>query len=114
MATKPETQFRKKVRADLTRLVELGLPIFFEAVQQRGIRGSADYHICLDGNFMALELKNEDGIVSLLQRAKLKRVSRAGGMGIVADQHSWPAVFQMFLDLLGVEDGSGNDYPTAS
>lgn len=94
MATKPETNFRKKVRADLTAIRQKGLPLFFEAIQQKAIKGSPDYFLCCNGHFVALELKAEDGIISAIQEEKLTGVSNAGGLSLVAHPKNWAEVLK--------------------
>jgi hypothetical protein len=100
MATKPETNFRKKARADLTALKQSGKPLFFEAIQQKAIKGSLDYHLCCNGHFVALELKAEDGIISPIQDEKLTMVSNAGGLSLVGYPSNWAQVLKTIVFFL--------------
>jgi hypothetical protein len=90
MATKPETQFRKKVRNDLKALArEYEGRLWYEPIQQKAIKGSPDYILCANGCFIGLELKAEDGIVSKIQESKMKAILEAGGLALVADPKNW-------------------------
>lgn len=100
MATKPETVFRKRVRHDLENLKRMGLPIFFEAIQQKTIKGSTDFVLCLNSFFMGLELKDEDGKVAPIQEEKLNQIARAGGMAVVARPSNWKNVLQLIIRIL--------------
>jgi len=99
MAQKAETNFRKKVRADLQSLVMVGLPFFFEPIQQKAIKGSPDFFLCVDGFFIALELKSTGGNLSKVPAEKLKRVAHANGLGIMADPQGWPMAFEAIKKL---------------
>lgn len=94
MATKAETNFRKKVRANLTEIRQSGRPLFFEAIQQKAIKGSPDYVLCCNGHFVALELKAKDGIISPIQEEKLSGIIYAGGLSLVADPSNWDQVLK--------------------
>lgn len=105
MATKPETNFRKKVRADLDQLIREGKPLWFEAIQQKAIKGSPDFILCVKGQFVALELKSENGILSEIQEAKLKLVVERGeGIALIADPSNWQDTLSL-IEFLTMEDG---------
>lgn len=101
MASKPETTFRKKVRADLHALVAKGLPLYFDAIQQKAIKGSPDFYMCVNGLFVALELKDMNGKLSPIQDAKLHNISKADGMSLVVDQQMWPEALELIESMLG-------------
>lgn len=107
MATKPETQFRKKVRSDLTKLAQLGGPIFFEAIQQRAIKGSPDYILCVRGHFIALELKAPGGSISPIQEAKLNAIGRASGTAFLVEPSGWAEVYGVISALMVEEEETG-------
>lgn len=44
--------------------------------------GVPDLLVCAGGRFIGIELKAENGTVSELQKANLKAIERAGGIGI--------------------------------
>jgi hypothetical protein len=90
MAQKRETVFRKRVRLDLTRLArKYNGKLWFEAIQQKAIKGSPDFMLCAMGQFIGLELKDYDGIISRIQDAKMSAILEAGGLALVADPGNW-------------------------
>ena len=46
--------------------------------------GIPDIVACLNGNFIAIEVKTEAGIVSKLQEYNINRIKEAGGIAFVA------------------------------
>lgn len=104
MATKTETTFRKKVRKDLGSLLSRGFPLWFEAIQQKAIKGTPDFLLCANGHFIALELKAAKGIVSHIQAAKLDDIGFAGGLALVADPGNWKTVLNTILFFLEKKD----------
>ena len=46
--------------------------------------GIPDLLICLNGRFVGIEVKQETGKPSLLQKVHLKRIGEAGGIGVLA------------------------------
>ena len=96
MAQKPETVFRtNRVRPDLLALPNTA--VF--AIQQKTIRGDPDFILCINGMFIALELKSEDGEAAPLQAYKLETVRRAKGIGIVATPDSWPQAYDLLKEI---------------
>jgi len=89
VTAKPETNFRKRVRAALDRLPNT----YVMSVQQVAIRGDADLIICIKGLFIALELKRRGGRSSKLQDHKLAKINAAGGYAAVVSPDNWPAVY---------------------
>lgn len=51
--------------------------------------GTPDILACINGYFVAIEVKAQDGVVSALQLEKLNQVRRAGGFGYVAYPSGW-------------------------
>jgi hypothetical protein len=94
MPHKLETKFRRKVRNELKKLCQAGRPIFFEPIQQKAIKGSPDFVLCVKGQFVALELKTNNGIVSKIQESKLQAISEAGGLAFIANPLNWPDVLK--------------------
>ena len=78
MPQKPETIFRKKVRERL----ELIPNSFWESIQQKTICGTPDILGCINGVFVALELKSRQGRLTPLQEYKLSQIRTAGGIGL--------------------------------
>lgn len=56
--------------------------------------GIPDFICCLEGLFLALELKTNDGIVSPLQEYNLEKISKSGGATLVLR----PKYFEQFKD----------------
>lgn len=52
-------------------------------IQQLSISGTPDFLICLNGVFIALELKTNTGKVSKLQEYNLNKIAKCGGISIV-------------------------------
>lgn len=46
--------------------------------------GTPDIIACINGRFIAIEVKRPGGVVSPLQRANLKMIEQAGGVAFVA------------------------------
>lgn len=46
--------------------------------------GTPDIIACINGRFIAIEVKRPGGVVSQLQRANLKLIEQAGGVAFVA------------------------------
>jgi len=83
LPTPKESQFAKKVWAELDKI-----PCsYFFTTQQKSIRGTPDVIGCVNGKFVALELKRSGSAARLktghivLQRHTLGKISKAGGIG---------------------------------
>ena len=87
---KPETQFRKRVDKDLDTIKGA----FFESIQQRVIRGTADKIGCIRGRFIWLEFKKDEKTEPTeLQKVKKQWVIDAGGIAFVVHPKNWKDVF---------------------
>ena len=75
---KPETLFRHKV----DRLLKTIPNSWWESIQQRAIKGSPDKIGCVNGLFVALELKTAKGKLSELQAHKMELIKVAGGIAV--------------------------------
>lgn len=93
---KQETSFRSgKVRPFLATLTRtIAFPI-----QQKTIRGDADYILCAQGFFVWLELKTDEGKQDSLQVYKASCVKQTGGIVLVARPGNWHLI-KNFLNLL--------------
>lgn len=80
MAQKPETVFRRKVVLLLKKCFPT---IYITSIQQLAIVGTPDLLICLNGKYVALEIKSKEGKPSLLQSYNLDLIKKAGGLGYV-------------------------------
>jgi len=62
------------------------------SIQQRTIRGSPDLMGCINGYFLALELKShEKAAVSPLQEYNIDSIIRAGGYALIVHPQNWEA-----------------------
>jgi hypothetical protein len=90
---KPETRFKNQVYQKLLALAaRTDEPMWVEKIQQVTIRGTPDLMICFRGNFVAWELKTNEGKLDTLQKYKLDRIEKSGGIARVVspatlDQH---------------------------
>lgn len=58
--------------------------------------GIPDILCCINGRFIGIEVKQETGKPSLLQKVHLKRIGEAGGIGILA----YPSGYQKLKELI--------------
>lgn len=67
-------------------------------VQQVVIRGTPDIIACINGKFIALELKRESAVKpEPLQIYELSKISKAGGLGYIVCPENWSEVFAEIL-----------------
>lgn len=86
----PETRFKMRVRADLEKA--FGDRLWTVKVQQRGLRGTPDLLCCIDGSFVAIELKRHiDCAADPLQNHTLGKIKTAGGIAICVSPQNWAA-----------------------
>ena len=57
--------------------------------------GTPDILACVNGHFIGIECKADNGRLSELQRLKLKAIQSSGGIGIVAAPCSWYDVVKL-------------------
>jgi len=58
--------------------------------------GIPDILCCINGRFIGIEVKQETGKPSLLQKVHLKRIGEAGGIGVLA----YPSGYDNLKDLV--------------
>lgn len=96
---KDETKFGKRVNQFLDTLPKCK----YFVIQQLSKCGDPDRIICLNGYFIALELKkSEKGIREKrfqLQAYILSQVTHAGGFGLVAYPENWMATKEALLKI---------------
>ena len=98
---KPETKFKERVQKDLDKLHNC----WFVKIQQVSIRGIPDFLICVNGNFIALELKkDEDTVRNKLQEWTLQAIALAGGMSFVAYPENWEETLLTIENMAGDPD----------
>ena len=79
MSKQNETKFKEKV----TERLKTFKHTWFVKIQQLSVSGTPDFLICLNGVFIALELKTDIGKVSKLQEYNLNKIAKCGGISIV-------------------------------
>lgn len=93
---KPETLFRKKVvrwlKDNLKHCKILSL-------QQISLRGDPDLILCVNGLFVALEIKALGGKATTLQLHTLGAIREAGGAAFVVDPQGWDSIKSHLLYL---------------
>jgi hypothetical protein len=72
---------------------------FFEPIQQMAIVGSPDFVACINGRFVALELKSKTGKLSPLQMYKLNQITFCNGISLVVSPNNWENVKKTLSDL---------------
>jgi hypothetical protein len=92
MSKKPETIFAEKIDKQLRKA--FGKKVWVENIQQVGKIGTPDRLICLNGTFVALELKTNLGITAPIQLLKLLEIKKAGGEAFVVTPLTWSIVFE--------------------
>ena len=90
MSKKEETKFKEKVQKDLNSLVKC----WHEKIQQKSIRGTPDILACINGVFVAIELK-VDSKLSNLQEYKLKKIRASNGIAIEVTPENWEGHFEV-------------------
>lgn len=89
MATKPETVFKNRIRPHLDALPSS----WWFKTQQVSLRGIPDFIGCLNGKFVALELKKDaKAPIGKLQIHILELIQSAGGYAAVVYPDNWESV----------------------
>lgn len=88
-----EKQFENKVKRYLKSKNIYYFKYFGNAYSTPGI---LDLTLCVNGRFVAVELKSEKGKVSVLQEYNIKEIKRCGGIAIVLR----PSEFEEFKILI--------------
>lgn len=90
MARNPESLFTDKVKKDLE---ELGA--FVEKIQQVGKIGTPDIFACLNGRFIALELKvSKKADRNKLQDYKLYKIILSKGLAYKVYPNNWDEILE--------------------
>ncbi len=97
MSKKPETVFKERV---LPLLRSLPHSWWFKT-QMIAIRGIPDVIGCLNGTFVALELKRGDdkGKLAPLQGYILRKITAAGGLALECTPENWEEIFGVLKKL---------------
>jgi hypothetical protein len=97
MARKSETNFRINTVVPALKLLK---HTYFMSIQQVAICADPDILLCINGRFVALELKSDDeSIIRPLQTYKLEQIIKAGGVAFRADRSNWAEVHEELLKL---------------
>ena len=96
MAQKPETKFYNRIRPFLDDIPHS----FWIRVDQRSHRGDPDIIGCINGQFIALELKKDDKTnPSKLQDYVLKRIADTNGIALVLNPQNFEESYAMLMEL---------------
>lgn len=92
MASKPESNFKIIV----IKFLKTFSNIWFVKISQVATRGTPDFLICLNGVFVAIELKaSVKSKISELQKYNLSKIDKACGVAIVAYPENWAEVINI-------------------
>jgi hypothetical protein len=83
----PERRFRVNTVDPFLKKLEHG---YFMSIQQLSISGTPDKIGLINGRFVALELKADNGRVSKLQEFVLGMITKCGGVALVVSPSNWP------------------------
>ncbi len=100
MAKQAETRFKELVLKNLRALPN----VWVAKIQQLAKRGTPDLLCCIDGVFVAIELKR-DGTCAPdpLQEWNLNSICESGGVAIVCYPENWEATFAFLKKMAGQE-----------
>lgn len=87
----PETRFKERIRPLLSALPNTWLV----KIQQVVLRGTPDFLMCINGVFVALELKSScKENPTELQLYNLKKITEARGLALVVYPENWSEVYE--------------------
>jgi hypothetical protein len=96
MSAKAETNFKLVVVKFLKTLKN----IWYVKVSQVATRGTPDFLICINGIFIAIELKASlKSNITDLQKHNLKKINEANGLALVASPENWQNIMIMLQTL---------------
>ena len=96
MGKQKETFFGERVDRDLRKAFGTDVKIF--NIQQVSIRHTPDRLICIKGDFLAIELKEELGITEAGQIKTLLDVKNAGGTAVIVYPYTWLEILRSLKD----------------
>lgn len=110
MAVKPETLFKNRIRPHLERLPNT----WIAKIQQVVIRGTPDFLCCVNGLFVALELKaTPKDKQDPLQLWTHQKILDARGISLVVYPGNWLEVYK-FLESIARRHYDKNEVPKFS
>lgn len=95
MAKKQETKFKERIRPFLDSLPKS----WWLKTQMLAILGIPDFLGCLQGYFIAMELKVDGKAPTALQRYVLKKIRDAGGIALHVHPENWEDVYKLLKDV---------------
>lgn len=100
---KPETKFRKKFRKYLDEIPNS----WFESIQQKTINGTPDILGCINGIFVALELKSSaKAPITPLQAFKIEAINAAGGCSAIVHPGNFKDVLEALRKINKLQEGA--------
>jgi hypothetical protein len=91
MAQKPETIFKNRIRPHLNALPNS----WWVKIQQVALRGIPDFLGCINGQFIALELKKDPKApIGKMQIYILSQIEKVGGYCRVLYPENWEVIFE--------------------
>lgn len=101
MPKNPETRLKEKVLKDLNLLDKT----YARKIQQVAINGTPDILACVNGFFVAIELKkNAKEKPAAIQEYDLRKIKEAGGVSLVVHPLNWPGVLAELKKLAYYEE----------
>ena len=97
MSKKPETLFKEKVLPQIRALPNS----WWVKTQMICIRGIPDILGCVNGQFVAIELKSDDKSAKLspLQGYILRNITKAGGLALEVTPELWQSTYQVLKQI---------------
>jgi hypothetical protein len=92
---KPETKFKMRIRCKLDAIENS----YWTKVQQVTLRGTPDFLGCINGAFVALELKVGDNKADPLQSYYIGKIKQAGGVALILTPENEESVFKILEEL---------------
>lgn len=89
MASTPEKKLKDKI---VKVLKEEGVYYFFPATHGFGRSGVPDIVCCVNGNFLAIEVKAGINKPTALQVREIEAIRRCNGVAVVANDENWDMV----------------------
>lgn len=92
----PEKRFENKIKDELKKR---GIWYVKYFANQMTISGVPDLLLCVNGHFVALEIKAEKGKVSDLQKYQIEKIKCSGGIARVIYPDDWDSLLKLLDDL---------------
>lgn len=96
----PEKLFENKIKAELKRR---GIWYVKYFANRNTLAGVPDLLCCVNGRFVALEIKAEKGRVSKLQQYQIEQIQNANGIAFAVYPNQWDALMDLFDKLQRID-----------